>query len=66
MTSLLLSELYCYVPTSAGGRYEMKDGVRRVPRPNSRTKKLGEPKIGRMEAHHTGNQKVNSEGHKAV
>ena len=41
--------------------------VRRVPRPNPKTEKPTKPKIGRMEAHHTGNLwtylKVKGQGH---
>ena len=53
-----LSQLLVMPPTSVG-HYEMMGGVCpsvcRVPRPNSRTERPRKPKIGRMEAHHTGN-----------
>jgi len=37
-------------------RLSVRPSVCRVPRPNSRTERPRNPKIGRMEAHHDSNQ----------
>jgi len=71
-----------YAPASVGWEhYEMMAGVCpsvclsvcRVPWPNSKTERPRKPKIGRMEAHYTGNpwtyldgQKVKGQGHRVT